>query len=50
MIDLTQSLTAKIQDNKKLMEEIANLKALLEQQGQAHETLKTRELEFNERV
>ena len=49
MIDLTQSLTAKIQDNKKLMEEIANLKALLEQQGQAHETLKTRELEFNEK-
>lgn len=49
VIDLTQSLTAKIQDNKKLMEEIANLKALLEQQGQAHETLKTRELEFNEK-
>ncbi|CAI5757143.1 unnamed protein product [Candida verbasci] len=49
VIDLTQSLTAKIQDNKKLMEEITNLKALLEQQGQAHETLKSKEVEFNER-
>ena len=47
VIDLTQSLTAKIQDNKKLMEEIQNLKELLSQQGHAHETLKTKELEYN---
>ncbi|KAK6455403.1 P-loop containing nucleoside triphosphate hydrolase protein [Scheffersomyces xylosifermentans] len=49
VIDLTQSLTAKIQDNKKLVEEITSLKSLLEQQGAAHETLKTRELEFNQK-
>ncbi|EAZ63170.2 Myosin-2 (Class V unconventional myosin MYO2) (Type V myosin heavy chain MYO2) (Myosin V MYO2) [Scheffersomyces stipitis CBS 6054] len=49
VIELTQSLTSKIQDNKKLVEEIASMKSLLEQQGAAHETLKTRELEFNEK-
>ncbi|KAG7664547.1 MYO2 [[Candida] subhashii] len=48
VIDLTQQLTSKIQENKKLVEEISSLKALMEQQGQAHETLKIRELEFNE--
>ncbi|KAI3402956.2 MYO2 [Candida oxycetoniae] len=47
VIDLTQSLTSKIQDNKKLMEEIQSLRDLLSQQGQAQETLKSRELEFN---
>ncbi|CAH2355533.1 myosin-2 [[Candida] railenensis] len=49
VIELTQSLTSKIQDNKKLMIEISNLKNLLEQSSTAHETLKTRELEFNEK-
>lgn len=49
VIDLTQSLASKIQDNKKLVSEITNLKKLLEQQGSAHEALKTRELEYNER-
>ncbi|KAI5962278.1 MYO2 [Candida pseudojiufengensis] len=49
VIDLTQALTSKIQDNKKLMEEISNLKDLLNQQGQVKETLKSRELEFNEK-
>lgn len=49
VIDLTQSLTGKIQDNKKLVVEINNLKDLLEQQSAAHETLKTREMEFNDR-
>lgn len=50
VVDLTQSLTAKIQDNKALMEEISNLKDLLKQQGQAHETLKSREIEFNSKL
>ncbi|CAK9436845.1 uncharacterized protein LODBEIA_P13670 [Lodderomyces beijingensis] len=50
VIDLTQSLTAKIQDNKKLMEEISNLKQLLSQQGNAEETLKSRELEYNNKL
>ena len=50
VVDLTQSLTAKIQDNKALMEEISNLKDLLKQQGQAHETLKSREVEFNNKL
>lgn len=49
VIELTQSLTSKIQDNKKMMIEISNLKNLLEQSSTAHETLKTRELEFNEK-
>ncbi|KAL6450902.1 MYO2 Myosin-2 [Candida maltosa Xu316] len=49
VIDLTQSLTAKIQDNKLLIAEITNLKELLEQQGRAHETLKNREIEINEK-
>ena len=49
VIDLTQTLTTKIQENKALMVEITNLKELLDQQGRAHETLKTREVEFNEK-
>lgn len=49
VIELTQSLTSKIQDNKKLVQEIANLKGLLDQSSNAHETLKSRELEFNEK-
>lgn len=50
VIELTQSLTGKIQDNKKLMIEIAGLKDLLTQSSTATETLKTREAEFNERI
>lgn len=50
VIELTQSLTSKIQDNKKLMSEIASLKELLTQSGNAAETLKTREAEFNDRI
>lgn len=49
VIELTQSLTSKIQDNKKLVTEIASLKALLEQSSTAHESLKAREIEFNEK-
>ncbi|KAK6465204.1 P-loop containing nucleoside triphosphate hydrolase protein [Scheffersomyces coipomensis] len=49
VVDLTQQLTSKIQDNKSLVVEITNLKNLLEQQNAAHETLKTREVEFNEK-
>ncbi|ODV77822.1 uncharacterized protein CANTADRAFT_283717 [Suhomyces tanzawaensis NRRL Y-17324] len=49
VIDLTQSLTTKIQDNKKLVTEITNLKNLLEQQSAAQEALKTREIEYNEK-
>lgn len=47
VIELTQLLTAKIQDNKKLQEEIHLLQSLLEQSSTAHETLKQRELEFS---
>lgn len=47
VIELTQSLTSKIQDNKHLLSEIANLKELLSQSSNAAETLKTREAEFN---
>ncbi|CAK7901364.1 myosin-2 [[Candida] anglica] len=49
VIELTQSLTSKIQDNKKLIAEISNLKDLLDQSSSAHEVLKTREIEFNEK-
>lgn len=49
VIELTQSLTSKIQDNKKLVEEITGLKSLLNQSNQAHEGLKTKELEFQNR-
>lgn len=49
VIELTQSLTSKIQDNKKLMSDIAALKNLLDQSSNAAETLKSRELEFNEK-
>jgi myosin-5 len=46
VIDLTQSLTSKIQENKSLLTEISNLKDLLEQQKSAQEVLKSRELEY----
>lgn len=46
VIDLTQSLTGKIQENKNLLVEISNLRALLEQQKSAQDILKSRELEF----
>lgn len=49
VIELTQSLTSKIQDNKKLVQQIEQLKGLLAQSGDAHETLKSRELEFNQK-
>lgn len=47
VIELTQSLTSKIQDNKNLMLEIAGLKDLLSQSSNATETLKSREAEIN---
>lgn len=47
VIELTQSLTSKIQDNKSLMSEITSLKDLLSQSSNATEALKTREAEFN---
>lgn len=47
VIELTQSLTGKIQDNKKLIAEITGLKELLDQSNAATETLKSREAEFN---
>lgn len=50
VIELTQSLTSKIQDNKKLVNEITNLKDLLVQSSTATETLKTREAEFNKKL
>lgn len=50
VIELTQSLTSKIQDNKKLMTEIASLKDLLAQSSNATEALKTREAEFNSKL
>lgn len=49
VIELTQSLTSKIKDNKSLMEEIDSLKELLSQSSSATEALKTREVEFNEK-
>lgn len=49
VIELTQSLTVKIQDNKKLITEITNLKGLLTQSSTAAETLKNREVEFNQK-
>lgn len=49
VIELTQSLTSKIQDNKKLMTEISSLKSLLEKSSDAHDTLKSREIEFNKK-
>lgn len=48
VIDLTQSLTAKVQENKKLISEITDLRGLLQQQGSAHEALKLRESEYNQ--
>ncbi|SGZ47547.1 CIC11C00000005909 [Sungouiella intermedia] len=50
VIELTHSLTSKIQDNKKLVIEITNLKDLLAQSSTATETLKTREAEFNKKL
>ncbi|OVF11425.1 putative myosin [Clavispora lusitaniae] len=50
VIELTQSLTGKIQDNKRLMAEIAGLKELLSQSSSAAETLKTREAEFSQQL
>lgn len=50
VIELTQSLTSKIQDNKKLVNDITNLKDLLVQSSTATETLKTREAEFNKKL
>lgn len=49
VIELTQSLTAKIKDNKQLIIEIAGLKELLTQSNTAAETLKNREIEFNQK-
>ena len=49
VIELTQSLTSKIQENKRMIEDITNLKNLLQQSSTAHETLKSREIEFNEK-
>ena len=50
VIELTQSLTSKIQDNKSLMAEITSLKDLLSQSSNATEALKTREAEFNSKL
>lgn len=47
VIELTQSLTSKIQDNKNLMAEITNLKSLLDQSSKSQELLKSKEIEFN---
>lgn len=47
VIELTQSLTAKILDNKKLVEEISKLKELLTQSNEAAESLKARGIEMN---
>lgn len=49
VIELTQSLTGKIQDNKALVREINGLKELLGQSNSATETLKSRELEFSKK-
>lgn len=49
VIELTQSLTSKIMDNKKLIAEIANLKELLAQSNDVHNTLKNKELEFKQK-
>lgn len=49
VIELTQSLTSKIQDNKKLISEITSLKSQLEQSNNHHDILKTKELEFKEK-
>lgn len=50
VIELTQSLTSKIQDNKRLVNEITNLKDLLAQSSSATEILQTREAEFNRKI
>lgn len=50
VIELTQSLTSKIQENKKLIAEITNLKDLLTQSSTATETLKSREAEFHQKM
>lgn len=50
VIELTQSLTSKIKDNKKLMKEITDLKELLSQSSTATETLVSREAELNEKM
>lgn len=50
VIELTQSLTGKIQDNKKLVEEILSLKELLLQSNNATEALKLREADFNSKL
>ncbi|CAH6721104.1 myosin-2 [[Candida] jaroonii] len=49
VIELTQSLTAKIQDNKKLISEITSLKSQLEQSNNHHDMLKSKELEFKDK-
>ncbi|RLV94737.1 Myosin-2 [Spathaspora sp. JA1] len=50
VIDLTQSLTSKIQENKKLLGEIEQLKLLMIQHDEAQESLKIRELEYHQQV
>lgn len=46
VVELTHSLTSKIEENKRLVTEITNLKGVLSQSASAAETLKTREMEF----
>lgn len=50
VIELTQALTLKIQENKRLVGEIADLKDLLTQSSNATEALKAREVETNSKL
>lgn len=47
VIELTQSLTSRVNENKKLVSEIDNVKKLLEDSRKSHDTLRTKEIEVN---
>ncbi|ODV93117.1 hypothetical protein PACTADRAFT_19036 [Pachysolen tannophilus NRRL Y-2460] len=50
VIELTQSLTSKIQDNKNLVTEITKLKALLDESSNDKEILQQQHVEFNQKL
>ncbi|ODV64333.1 myosin family protein [Ascoidea rubescens DSM 1968] len=50
VIELTQSLTAKVQENKKLTTKILALQETVKESSGAHEKLKSREKEFAEQI
>ncbi|ODV83782.1 hypothetical protein CANARDRAFT_202443 [[Candida] arabinofermentans NRRL YB-2248] len=50
VIELTQSLSSKVQENASLVSEIEKLQSLVQESQSAHQTMKSRELEFNNKL